>query len=264
MAFTQLSFDVIDNYMAKVKAEAAEVDYKTAAEYADKGLAARDAMTKLNPVFTASLLERGAPMWWKGEPGFMRELLGFTDGTKGTLIAKTPLQWAWKNEAPVPEGWRYNGPEGGVPKDATLATQAPTEANGWKQLRTDVYLQGQGILNPDGQSYTGYYWYQTTVDLTPEQVAGDTHLMVPGLFNETWLYVNGELVGHRDLKEPWWRSDYRFRWEADVAGKLKPGKNVIALRGFNPRHFGGIFRRPFLYRAAPAPPAAAAPVAAAQ
>jgi len=33
----------------------------------------------------------------------------------------------------------------------------------------------------------------------------------------------------------------------DLAGKLKPGKNLITLRINNPHHFGGMFRRPFLY-----------------
>jgi len=35
----------------------------------------------------------------------------------------------------------------------------------------------------------------------------------------------------------------------DLTGKLKPGENLIALRIDNPHHFGGMFRRPFLYRA---------------
>jgi len=36
----------------------------------------------------------------------------------------------------------------------------------------------------------------------------------------------------------------------DLAGKLKPGTNTLALRLHNPHHFGGIFRRPFLYEPA--------------
>ena len=140
--------------------------------------------------------------------------------------------------------------EGATPKGAsTLATQEPSEANGWKPVRTDIYLQGQGILAPDGQSYTGTYWYQTTLDLKADQTTDKTHVMFPGLFNEAWLYVNGELIGHRDYTEPWWLTDYKFMWDVDLTGKLKPGKNVIAVRGFNPHHFGGMFRRPFLYRA---------------
>ena len=41
----------------------------------------------------------------------------------------------------------------------------------------------------------------------------------------------------------------KFERDVDVAGHLKPGKNSITLRIHNPHHFGGMFRRPFLYRA---------------
>ncbi len=75
--------------------------------------------------------------------------------------------------------------------------------------------------------------------------------MFPGLFNECWVYLNGELVHHRAFSEPWWRNDYKFECDVDVSGKLKPGRNTITLRGYNPHHFGGMFRRPFLYRAKP-------------
>ena len=78
--------------------------------------------------------------------------------------------------------------------------------------------------------------------------SGQLHLMFPGLFNEAWLYVNGTLVAHRSYKEPWWRTDYRFSWDVDISSYVHQGTNEIALRGFNPHHFAGIFRRPFLYR----------------
>lgn len=178
----------------------------------------------------------------------MKELAAFTDGAKGTLIAKTPLRWMFHRDAPVPSNWTYTGMEGGTPAESTLAMQPTTEANGWTSLRTDVYLQGQGVLNPDGQSYSGHYWYQTSLDLKSVQTQGKTHLMFPGLFNEAWLYVNGQMAAHRTYSEPWWLNDYTFEWDVDLTGQLKPGINVIAIRGFNPQHFGGLFRRPFLYR----------------
>ncbi len=249
MRFTRLSFDIIQNYTTMVKSAAQDGDYHTAAAFGDKALAAREALTTMNATFTTykNIGENG-PAWFPGEVQQMKDLATLTNGAKGTLIQKTPLQWSFHRDAPVPAGWTYIGMEGGTPKDATLATQAPTEANGWNPIRTDLYLQAQGIFNPDGQSYSGHYWYQTALDLKAEQTTGKVHLMFPGLFNEAWLYVNGELAAHRDYSEPWWLSDYKFEWDVDLTGKLKPGKNVIALRGFNPHHFGGLFRRPFLYR----------------
>ena len=64
-----------------------------------------------------------------------------------------------------------------------------------------------------------------------------------------WLYVNGYLVDHREQKGMWWINDYGFEWDADLTDKLKPGANTITVRLQNPHHFGGMFRRPFLYAA---------------
>ena len=115
-------------------------------------------------------------------------------------------------------------------------------------IRTDLYAQAQGIRHADRQSYTGNLWYRTDLELTVEEVAGPLHLRFPGLFNECWLYVNGELVGHREQGKLWWRNENRFEWDLALAGKLRPGANTITLRCKCEHHFGGMFRRPFLYR----------------
>lgn len=197
--------------------------------------------------------EKGV-QWLPGEVEQMRQIAALTEGTKGTLIAKTALEWAFRrdpHDTGLARGWAY------TPADLAqwhtsggrMAAAARKDwPDAWEILRTDLYMQGQGIRHSDGQSFTGYGWYQTELDLTAEQVSGELHLMFPGLFNLSWLYVNGVLVAHRPLREPWWRTDYKFEWDVDLTGQLKSGKNLITLRGFNPHHFGGIFRRPFVYR----------------
>ncbi len=48
------------------------------------------------------------------------------------------------------------------------------------------------------------------------------------------------------------RWKYLYKLNRDVIkdpNKLKPGKNSVVLRINNPHHFGGMFRRPFLYQA---------------
>jgi len=86
--------------------------------------------------------------------------------------------------------------------------------------------------------------------MTAQAKAGAVHIRFPGLFNDCWLYVNGQEVAHRDMKNPiWWLNDYKFEWDVDLSGKLQEGKNTLALRLYNPHHFGGMFRRPFLYTA---------------
>ena len=236
--FTELSFEVLDAYMAMVRAANGEIDYKTAVAQGERGLAAREELTKMNGTFTTykNIGENGAA-WWPGEVQQYRDLLALTDGSKGTLLAKTPHEWSFRadpHDTGLASGWAYKEP--------------PAGNDAWKELRADLYLQAQGILHPDGQSYTGHYWYQTGLELKPEQTTGKVSLMFPGLFNECWLYVNGALVAHRAFKEPWWLADYKFEWNVDVTGQLTPGRNTIALRGVNPHHFGGMFRRPFFYR----------------
>ena len=252
----ELSFAVIDGYLAMVQAAAGRCDFAAAVAAGKRGLAAREQLTVMNPTFTTykAIGENGSA-WWPGEVDYMSELLALTDGSKGRLIAPTSLAWAFRrdpHDTGLARGWYY--------QDADLTwwnregrERAPAARAGdpeaWEMLNTDVYMQGQGIRHADRQSYTGHYWYQTTLELTAEQIAGPVHLMFPGLFNQCWLYVDDELAAYRPFPEPWWRNDYRFSWDVDVAGKLKPGKNRITLRGLCPLHFGGMFRRPFVYRA---------------
>ncbi|MDQ3623227.1 MAG: DUF4838 domain-containing protein, partial [Verrucomicrobiota bacterium] len=257
MRFTGLSFAVLDNYMAMQRA-VSDVDFRIAVEHGERGLAAREELTQMNPTFTTykKIGERGAS-WWPGEVQQYRELLALTDGRKGTLLLKTPLEWLFRrdpHDTGLPRGWAY------TPADLAFwntegKTLSPEERkdypDAWEMLRTDIYAQGQGVRHPDGHSYTGPYWYQTTVTLDAGQAGGPARLMFPGLFNECWLYLNGELIAHRPFTEPWWRSNYKFEWDVELGEKLRPGANLIALRGRNPHHFGGMFRRPFLYRAGP-------------
>ena len=121
----------------------------------------------------------------------------------------------------------------------------------WEMLRTDLYAQAQGIRHPNRQSYLGHLWYRTDVELTADQVDGATHLRFPGLFNECWLYVNGDEVAYRKQGKLWWLNDYRFEWDVDLTGQLKAGKNILALRCHCEHHLAGVFRRPFLYEALP-------------
>ena len=258
MRFTRLGFEVLENYMAMVRAAASDVDYRAAAVAGDKGLVARETLTAMNGIFTTyKNIGEGGPAWWPGEVSQYRDLLQFTAGTNGNLIAKLPLEWAFhrdpsnqgikENWAGQPADLSYWTEKG---KEYTLETRKDYPTNQWELLRTDLYIQAQGVRHPDQQSYTGYGWYQTTVNLKPEQVQGKIHLMFPGLFNDCWLYVNGVEIGQRKLVNPlWWMNDYHFEWNVDLTGKLKPGENRIALRIYNPHHFGGMFRRPFLYQA---------------
>jgi hypothetical protein len=226
----------------------------------DRGLAARLELAKMNPTFTTRVVgvaaetDKSGPAWWPGEVQQYRDLAAVTDGPKGTLVTKLPLEWAFRrdpHDTGVVSGWSHRPVDltwWQGRKDAGAPDGHRENPGHWAMLRTDLYMQAQGVVSPDYHSYTGYAWYRTDADV-PAQ-AGKVHVRFPGLFNEAWLYVNGHLVAHRDYKEPWWLSDYKFEWDVDLSGHLRPGANTLAVRVYNPHHFGGLFRRPFLYRPA--------------
>lgn len=257
MTFTRLGFDVIDAHTAMVTAAATDVDYPAAAAAGERALAAREKLTGMNPTFTTyKAIGENGYAWFPGEVQQYKELAEFTNGPKGTLVAKLPLEWAFRRDpgdVGAKEGWEKTAPDltwwKAQPDPLSLQNRQANPGH-WELVRSDLYLQAQGLLTPDFQSYTGHGWYHTEIDLTPDQTAGPVHLRFPGLFNECWLYLNGEQIAHREFKGVWWLNDYRFEWDVDLTGKLKPGKNTLTLRIHNPHHMGGMFRRPFLYRAA--------------
>ena len=263
LRFTRLGFNVLDNYMAMVAAAASETDFKAAAAAGERGLAARLELANLNAMFTTRVVgvaaesEQTGPAWFPGEVKQYRDLLSLTDGTLGTLVAKTPIEWAFRrdpNDTGLPSGWAYRADIVDLTwwnsqTDKSSVDIHRRNPGHWEMLRTDLYSQAQGVLTHDYHNYTGFGWYRTPLELTTAQTTGKVHLMFPGIFNECWLYVNGYLVGHRPAKAMWWYSDYKFQWDVEISTHLKPGANIIAVRYNNPHHFGGIFRRPFLYRA---------------
>jgi len=273
MKFTQLSFDIIENHRQMVTAAATEGKYKEATEAGQRAFKAIEAMLRMNPTFVTGYSinkkdnsfghAHGGAAWWLGEVKQYEELAKFTDGTKGTLITQTPLEWGFRrdpNDSGLASGWAQKPIDlthwnaNGKALTAEARKDYPTTE--WELLRTDIYPQAQGIRFPDQQSYTGHMWYRTEVDITAAQAADKINIRFPGIFNSSWLYVNGDLVNYRFQGAMWWRNNYKFEWDADLTGKLKPGKNTITVRLHNPHHFGGIFRRPFLYKPVPAPVAA--------
>lgn len=253
---TRLSHDILQGYLAMVRAAATDCDYATATSQGESALAIREKLTDKSGIFTtyrSYMAEQNGYAWWPGEVRQYRELLPFVDGTQGKLIAKLPLEWAFRRDK------ENKGVENGfasAPIDLsfwnaqkeklTLDKRKDYPAE-WEMISTDLYAQAQGIRDPDRQSFTGHMWYRADIDLTEDQVAGSPHMRFPGLFNECWLYINGQEVAHREQGKMWWLNDYRFEWDVELSGKLKPGRNIIAVRCHCEHHLGGLFRRPFLY-----------------
>jgi len=259
MELANMQWAIMDNYMNMVFAAATDADYAKAAAFGVKGLAAITAITKAHPVMTTGFPAKeikpgGSAAWWPGEVAQYQRLAQLTDGEKGKLIKKLPVEWAFHrdpNDTGLPRGWAYKKADlshwNSVKDEYDIQSLKDYPTTEWEMIRTDVYSHALGIRHPDRQSFTGFLWYKTDVDVTAAQAKG-AHIKFPGLFSETWLYVNGDLVAHRVVNPIWWYNDYAFEWDVDIAEHLKAGTNDITIRVNNPHHFGGMFRRPFLYR----------------
>jgi hypothetical protein len=243
MRFTRLGFDVLSNYMTMVHAAATDIDYAQAVAAGEQGLKAREELTAMNPTFTAykAMGENGAA-WWPGEVQQYRDLLALTDGPSGKLVAKLPLVWEFRRDPD--NSARSPAPVTQRPED--MAKEMPVD------LRTDLYLQAQGVVTFGLEGYNGWGWYRTQVDLLAENASKPLRIHFPGLFNVGILYVNGQAVDVRRLESArWWANDYQFNWDVDIAKYVKSGTNQIALKIHNPHHLGGMFRRPFIYSVLP-------------
>lgn len=253
LKFVRLGYDVLTSYMAMVKSAATDADYPAAAAAGERGLLARDALTAMNKTFTTTRLESGYA-FWPGEVRQYKELAPFTDGTKGDLIAKLPVEWSFHRD-PEQKGAALGFMDGpidlkfwtdhGTAFDLDRRKDYPIDQ--WERIRVDLYPQAQGVRHPDRQSFVGDLWYRTDIELSAEQAGAAPHLRFPGLFNQCVLFVNGAEAGRRTQADLWWLNDYRFEWDAPLENKLRAGNNVIALRCTSEHHAGGMFRRPFLY-----------------
>lgn len=256
MIFTRRSYDILSGYMSMVNAAATDGDYASAARFGDAALAVRESLTDMNGTFTTyrTIGEGGTP-WWPGEVEQYRKLAKLTNGAEGQLISRLPIEWAFHRDndnSGLMKGYHTQKPDltywNANAAELSLDNRRDYPTDQWELLRSDLYAQAQGIRHPDRQSYVGHLWYHTEINLAADATAGHPHLMFPGLFNECWLYINGQEVAHRPQGKLWWLNDYAFEWDVDLTGKLQPGKNTVVLRANCEHHFGGMFRRPFLYR----------------
>jgi len=264
MQFTRLGFEVLDGYTGMLSAGAGRCDYAQAASAGAKALTAREQLTDMNSTFTTYTrkdspvgMPENGPAWFPGEVQLYADLGKLTDGTDGRLVAALPLEWAFRrdpNDTGLARGFAYHAPDmtywnANKERFATPESRKDYPTTEWEMLRADLYMQAQGVLHPDWQSFTGFAWYQTTTNVNAADAAANIHIRFPGLFNECWLYVNGYLVAHREQAPMWWYNDYAFNWDVPLAGALKAGDNSIVLRCNVQHHLGGMFRRPFLYQA---------------
>jgi len=258
--FVRLGFEVLRAYLDMTRAAATDADYSAAVAAGEQGLSARQQLTNRNPAFTTTKLEAGYA-FWPGEVQQYRELRAYTDGDKGRLVLKLPVDWNFHRDfGKVGLQRHYYDAPVDIDYQPGRGSEYPPErrkddpADRWEVVRTDRYVQAQGIRAADGQSALGDIWYRTDFSVTASEAAGDLHVMFPGLFNRCTLWLNGDEVGRRKYDDLWWKNDYRFEWDVALGAHVRAGANALALRCHNISHMGGMFRRAFLYQPAAASP----------
>ena len=49
----------------------------------------------------------------------------------------------------------------------------------WEMLRTDLYMQAQGVLHPDTTTTMGHAWYRADIELGSSAAKGKVHIYFP-------------------------------------------------------------------------------------
>lgn len=123
----------------------------------------------------------------------------------------------------INNGWRFQ-----LGNDSVWSSPTFDDSK-WRQLDLPHDWSIEGTFdkdNPAGNdgAYlpTGIGWYRTKVKVKKEELKSKNRLYFEGVYMNSSVYVNGELLGgHKYGFSSFW---------VDVTGKLKAGENVIAVK----------------------------------
>jgi exo-1,4-beta-D-glucosaminidase len=94
---------------------------------------------------------------------------------------------------------------------------------------TNIYF-GTNLATIPTAPFTNAWWYRKEFDLTGSQAGGSADLIFEGINYRANLWLNGEPITAAD------RTFGAFRiFSFNVSGRLKPGKNVLAVEVFPPQ-----------------------------
>ncbi|MCK5844760.1 MAG: DUF4838 domain-containing protein [Victivallales bacterium] len=147
-------------------------------------------------------------------------------GVAGKLL-KLPLEWRFKVEKPedgVAKGWQ----------------KPDFQDKDWELLKTNMPWEKQGHPALDGVG-----WYRVAFEVSPKEAAapGASAILTIGAIDESgWVWLNGEKIGEYIFDEKKNPTSWREPHEINVTGKLKPGRNVIAVRVRDEIGGGGLWR----------------------
>ncbi len=136
------------------------------------------------------------------------------------------------------EVWRFSLDE----QDSGLSKgweQPGLDDSAWRELRIDSNYESQGV------SYDGYSWYRLRFSV-PASLAGQPLLLELGPIDDAdETYLNGALVGRTgimgDMATTRWEEPRRY---VLPPGAIRADENVLAVRVWDQRGGGGIYKGP--------------------
>jgi hypothetical protein len=226
--------DHLEAFAAMEEAEM-KLDYAEAAKQAQR---CEDDKLKLIKAYSFFMGDVKNGEFTNGRMTAYTNLAARTKGEAGTMVAPVPLEAKFQRD-------RFNE---GVVAEWYL----PAFDDGkWGTKNTFLTWDAQDQPEDDkGHDYDGYGWYRFTVDVPGGMVDKPLRLHLGGVINEGWVWINGEYAGHRPWYL-WWSGRKRHEMDVNVTGKVKAGKNVIAVRVWNNAEIGGLYRRGFLWAPTP-------------
>jgi len=100
----------------------------------------------------------------------------------------------------------------------------------WTTVQTTVpfYRQVAGGCDAEGYPYMGALWYRMSFDVPASAKGKKVNLYCAAIEPESWVWVNGKYIGHREWHDPYERPN---ALDMDISKALVPGKkNTIAIR----------------------------------
>ncbi len=230
------AFVLIDaHFQAYTRMNAAEqaMDYAAAARHAGEMVELKNRLHQLYSFFIEVPAGKPRMYFAEGRQQLFEQQHARTAGAEGELVASLPLEMAFARD-PYNEGiiagWH----------------QPEFDSRGWDTRNTFFTWDQQETPQTEaGHDWDGIGWYRATFTVDPRFTGRTFRFWCGGTMNESWVWINGQYVGHQEHKL-WWAHPHEF--ELDVTAALKPGaENTIAIRVLNDAEIGGLFRRGFIW-----------------
>lgn len=178
---------------------------------------------KLNRIFNLIIANSGG------------ELKGFSGMISGA---------AHQKEVILPDMWKFStDPVNTGSREGWMNTEF--DDSGWKDIRVPGYWENQGITdsNPNfpeaKRPYDGFAWYRCRVFI-PEDLQGEKLSLLLGAVDDMDVtYFNGKQIGRTGRETgSYWSALRNYSIPSEIV--KYGGHNVIAVRVFDERGFGGI------------------------